>query len=276
MRHGTQNSQALTAERFLALSQVGAALMGELDEERLLHLIAQTACEVIGAAFAAFSLRPVDEEGRPLVAAEGALFHLAAVVGVTAEQEALFRRMPLGGEGLLAPIFRQGVPVRVADALAHLPPSSLHPFSPSAGREAAHAYAQGQLSPDALPSLGVPAGHPIVRSFLGVPLLNRAGEVRGGLLLGHGEPDRFTEEDRIILMSLAGQAVVALENTRLYRLAELRSQELRQRTSLIALAHDAIMVRDSSSHIVSWNRGAEHLYGWTAQEAQGQIIHLLL
>lgn len=121
MRHDTQNPQLMTIERFLALGQVGTALMRELDEERLLHLIAQTACELTGAAFAAFSLRPVDEEGQPLVPAEGALFHLAAVVGITAEQEALFHRMPLGGEGLLAPIFRHGVPVLVADALAHLP-----------------------------------------------------------------------------------------------------------------------------------------------------------
>lgn len=46
-----------TAERFAALSHVGTALMSELDETRLLHLIAETACELTGAAFAAFSLR---------------------------------------------------------------------------------------------------------------------------------------------------------------------------------------------------------------------------
>ena len=186
MRYDSQNFQALTAQHFLALSQVGAALMRELDEERLLQLIAQTACEVTGAAFAAFSLRPIDEEGQPPVASEGALFHLAAVVGVTSEQEELFRRMPLRGEGLLAPIFRQGVPVRVADVLAHPPATSAPPEVREATLQAARAYAQGQLPADALPSLGVPAGHPVVRSFLGVPLLDRSGEVRGGLLLGHG------------------------------------------------------------------------------------------
>ena len=226
MRYDSQNFQALTAQHFLALSQVGAALMRELDEERLLQLIAQTACEVTGATFAAFSLRPVDEEGQPPVASEGALFHLVAVVGVTSEQEELFRRMPLRGEGLLAPIFRQGVPVRVADVLAHPPATSAPPEVREATLQAARAYAQGQLPADALPSLGVPAGHPVVRSFLGVPLLDRSGEVRGGLLLGHGEPGQFTEEDQVILVGLAGQAAVALENARLYRLAGLRTQEL--------------------------------------------------
>ena len=57
--------------------------MSELDEARLLHMIADTACELTGASFAAFTLRPVDKEGQPLVASEGNLFHLAAVVGVT-------------------------------------------------------------------------------------------------------------------------------------------------------------------------------------------------
>lgn len=46
--------------------------------------------------------------------------------------------------------------------------------------------------------------------------------------------------------------------------------------SLIELAHDAIFIRDLDSRIVSWNQGAQTLYGWTAQEAVGQIKHHLL
>ena len=42
------------------------------------------------------------------------------------------------------------------------------------------------------------------------------------------------------------------------------------------LAHDAIIVRDISSIILYWNRGAEELYGWTPQEAIGQVAHSLL
>src|SRR5258706_15228801 len=51
---------------------------------------------------------------------------------------------------------------------------------------------------------------------------------------------------------------------------------LQLQASLIELAHDAILIRDPASTIVSWNRGAEELYGWTAQEAVGQITHGLL
>ncbi|HEY0754906.1 MAG TPA: PAS domain S-box protein [Ktedonobacteraceae bacterium] len=45
---------------------------------------------------------------------------------------------------------------------------------------------------------------------------------------------------------------------------------------LIELASDAIIVRDPASKILSWNRGAEFLYGWSAQEASGKITHDLL
>jgi signal transduction histidine kinase len=43
------------------------------------------------------------------------------------------------------------------------------------------------------------------------------------------------------------------------------------------LAHDAVIVRDATtSTMVAWNRGAERLYGWTAAEAIGRVIHDLL
>ncbi|HEX6480464.1 MAG TPA: PAS domain S-box protein [Ktedonobacteraceae bacterium] len=53
-------------------------------------------------------------------------------------------------------------------------------------------------------------------------------------------------------------------------------QGVQLQASLIELAHDAIIVRDPASIIVSWNRGAEQLYGWTAQEAIGNLTHELL
>ena len=51
---------------------------------------------------------------------------------------------------------------------------------------------------------------------------------------------------------------------------------LQLQATLIELAPDAILIRNPESIIVSWNRGAEELYGWTAQEAIGQMTHSLL
>ncbi len=223
----TQDTQHDMAARFAALNRVGTALMRELDETRLLRLIAETACELTGASFAAFTLRPVNEEGQPLVPSEGELFHLAAVVGVSQEQEALFSRMSLGGEGLLAPIFRYGVPVLVADVLAHIPSHASHTRDDlEIARQIAFAYAHGQTSAETLRSMGIPHGHPVIRSFLGTPLLDRSQQVFGGLLLGHTDPDQFTLADEELLVGLAAQAAIAMENARLYRTAQMRAQQL--------------------------------------------------
>ncbi|HLZ20842.1 MAG TPA: ATP-binding protein [Ktedonobacterales bacterium] len=256
------------ALRYAALNTIGTALSGELDEGRLLNLIAQTARDLTGAGFAAFTLRPVDALGRPLVPAEGNLFHLAAVVGVTPEQEALFRRVPLGGEGLLAPIFRHGVPVRVADALllTHTTPPVGHkaaleeggaggePLSPrDAARAQALAYAHGDVDVEALRGVGAPRGHPVVRSFLGAPLLDREGQVRGGLLLGHSQPGRFTPDDEILLQALATQAAVALENARLYRAAQTQAREL---DAVFESISDGVSVVNTDGVVLHENRSA--------------------
>lgn len=253
------------AERLTALNRIGTALVSELDETRLLHLIAETARDLTGAGFAAFTLRPINELGQPLVPSEGSLFYLAAVVGVTTEQEALFQRWSLGGEGLLAPIFRHGVPVRVADALAFVHPPeqiqsarlrALSMETRESARQAAFDYAHGLLAKEGLRSLGVPHGHPVVRSFLGVPLLDRNGNVRGGLLLGHAEPGRFTHDDEVLLVGLAAEAAVALENARLYSSAQAQAQELDAIFESIA---DGITLVDDEGRILRENRTAHRV-----------------
>lgn len=272
------------AAQLSALNHVGTALASELDEERLLHLIAETARGLTGAGFAAFTLRPVNEMGQPVVASEGNLFHLAAVVGVTKEQERLFRRMPLGGEGLLAPIFRYGVPVRVSDALtmthgsARLAHGAIGTtgdiaqqdanVSREAAREVASLYAQGMVAREELQTLGVPRGHPIVRSFLGVPLLDRNGQVRGGLLLGHVEPDKFTPEDESMLVGLAAQAAIAMENARLFHEAQTQAREL---DAIFESITDGVSLVDEQGTVLRENRTARHLRESVAQTPAGMV-----
>ncbi|HEV7868248.1 MAG TPA: response regulator [Chthoniobacteraceae bacterium] len=48
-------------------------------------------------------------------------------------------------------------------------------------------------------------------------------------------------------------------------------QRNREQARLIDLASDAILVRDLQHRIRSWNRGAERLYLWTADEAMGEL-----
>ena len=277
------SSAEQAASRFAALNRIGIALSSELNETRLLHLIAETARDLTGAGFAAFTLRPVNELGQPLVPSEGNLFHLAAVVGVTQEQEALFRRMPLGGEGLLAPIFRHGVPVRVPDALALLQradPSQLEEAretssaSRDVARQAAFDYVHGQIPREGLHYLGVPRGHPLVRSFLGAPLLDRQGQVIGGLLLGHTQPGKFSDEDEALLAGLAAQAAVALENARLYRASQMQAQELDAIFERIA---DGVTLLDGHGTLLRENSTARRLREQLHASPKGeQAIEALL
>ncbi len=53
-------------------------------------------------------------------------------------------------------------------------------------------------------------------------------------------------------------------------------ERLKQQAALLDLAHDAIVVRRLDGTILSWNRGAENLYGWKAAEVLGKSLHQLL
>lgn len=63
---------------------------------------------------------------------------------------------------------------------------------------------------------------------------------------------------------------------RLERERVQQTEQLVVQSTLINLAHDAILVRDPISRVLSWNRGAEELYGWSEKEALGRISHTLL
>ncbi|WP_376796396.1 PAS domain S-box protein [Thermogemmatispora sp.] len=53
-------------------------------------------------------------------------------------------------------------------------------------------------------------------------------------------------------------------------------QNLTVQGELLNQAYDAIILRDPLDRILLWNRGAERLYGWSAQEALGRISTRLL
>ena len=52
-------------------------------------------------------------------------------------------------------------------------------------------------------------------------------------------------------------------------------ESLRDHSRLLDLTHDTIFVRDMNDAITYWNSGAEALYGWSRDEAVGQVSHQL-
>ena len=74
------------------------------------------------------------------------------------------------------------------------------------------------------------------------------------------------------LVSLAAIAIttaLTLEN-------QAATKRLAAQARLLNLSHDMIFVRDRRGVITFWNRAAEESYGWTEQEAVGQIADALL
>ncbi len=63
---------------------------------------------------------------------------------------------------------------------------------------------------------------------------------------------------------------------RLERERAQQAERLSRQNTLINMAHDAILMRDPIGRILSWNTGAEELYGYSAQEALGRVAPILL
>lgn len=105
-------------------------------------------------------------------------------VGISERERAAIGAEPVG-RGLLGVLIRDPRPLRLANLQSH---------------------------PE---SVGFPEGHPPMHSFLGVPI--RAGEgVRGRLYLSEKRAGSFTKDDERVVMTLAAQAAIALENAWLY------------------------------------------------------------
>jgi diguanylate cyclase (GGDEF)-like protein/PAS domain S-box-containing protein len=73
--------------------------------------------------------------------------------------------------------------------------------------------------------------------------------------------------------------VVAEDVTEEQRLREegrAHAARYREQASLLDMARDAIVVRSIDGHVEFWNKGAERLYGWRADEVLGEAVDKLL
>jgi signal transduction histidine kinase len=75
-------------------------------------------------------------------------------------------------------------------------------------------------------SVGFPANHPPMHTFLGVPILLRGVAYGNFYLTEKADGEDFTEDDQEIVSLLAAQAAVAIENARLYEASTQWSRQL--------------------------------------------------
>jgi GAF domain-containing protein len=85
-------------------------------------------------------------------------------------------------------------------------------------------------------SAGFPPHHPPMRTFLGVPIVLRDGEVFGIIYMAD-KADRatFTEDDEVMMQALAAAAAIAIENARLFEQTRARQAWL-EATRAVSMA----------------------------------------
>ncbi|HEU5374999.1 MAG TPA: PAS domain S-box protein, partial [Ktedonobacteraceae bacterium] len=98
----------------------------------------------------------------------------------------------------------------------------------------------------------------------------------------HADGNEFSVDISLRPIRVEGntQIIAAVRDVTAQRMAEreraIQAERLRVLSDFLNQAHDAIVIRDPISRITSWNRAAEHLYGWAEQEALGRVSHVLL
>ena len=255
------------------LNRTGTAIGAERDLERLVQIITDAGVDLSGAEFGAFFYNVLRQDGEAYT-----LYTLSG-----APREA-FSKFPMPrNTAIFEPTFRGTAVVRSADILA----------DPRYGKNE--------------PYRGMPSGHLPVRSYLAVPVLSQDGEVLGGLFFGHHQPAVFTERAERLLVGLAAQAAVAIDNARLYQKiqqeltaraqteeklqdlnrtleqrAEQRAIELSTNTLQLEEAERrfrilvegvtdyAIFMLDPDGKIINWNPGAQRIKGYAPHEIIGQ------
>ncbi len=117
----------------------------------------------------------------------------------------------------------------------------------------------------------LPEGHVGVDNLLFAPLVI-SGQVVGLLGLAN-KPGGFSEDDARVAAAFGELVAIALHNSRL--MESLETSELRFR-SVVETANAAIATTDSQGRVTFWNRMAETIFGFTAEEMVGTPLTLVI
>jgi len=235
------------------LNQVWATVAADLDLERIVQKVTDAAVELTGAHFGAFFYNVLDEAGES--------FMLYSLSGVP---RSAFDKFPMPRNTAIFDHTFRGEGVFRSDNVL---------LDPRYGKSPPH--------------YGLPKGHLPVVSYLAVPVISRSGEVLGGLFFGHPEPGRFTEAHERLIVAIAAQASIAIDNARLYsdaqreieerRSAETRLAEVSRRLdAVLNNTMMAVFVMDERHDCIFANTAAEKLIGYSFEEMNGRPFHELV
>ncbi len=135
---------------------------------------------------------------------------------------------------------------------------------PKAGRGSATSRVIGsgkvEMIPDVLedPEMQMPASSLVrIRGTLGVPML-RDNKVEGVLVLTRPEPGTFTKSQIDLVQTFADQAVIAVENVRLFDETQSRTKELAASLEELRAAQDRLVQTEKLASLGQLTAGIAH------------------
>ena len=173
-----------------ALNNVGSVVASDLDRDKVVQAVTDTATELTTAQFGAFFYNVKNDAGEA--------YMLYTISGAPPEA---FSKLPMPrNTEVFAATFNGTGVVRSADITK----------DPRYGHNPPHN--------------GMPSGHLPVRSYLAVPVRGRSAEVIGGLFFGHPDVDRFSDHHERLAVGIGAWASVALENARMFGMVQEASR----------------------------------------------------
>jgi PAS domain S-box-containing protein len=127
----------------------------------------------------------------------------------------------------------------------------------------------GSADIDAFRRLGIRAGQ-------STPLVARSGRLLGMISTHWRKPYRPTERELQPLDVLARQAADLIERNEVEAALRESKEQFRWLASIVEFSDDAIISKNLDGIITSWNRGAERLFGYLAEEAIGKPAAILI
>jgi len=188
------------------------------DLKSVLTTLTESATSLCGASLGIITLR------------DGEVMRLRAESGCTPAFIDFMNANPIrpGRETITGRVFSDGKPVHVADVQ----------------RDPEYNFGNA-------PTIGA------YRAVLAVPLM-RDGAVEGVLLLGRPEPGPFSQRQMDLVQTFADQAVIAIENVRLFEQVQARTKELSLSLEELRTAQDRLVQTEKLASLGQLTAGIAH------------------